>query len=158
MSDRAVVPLTPAADQLAVRRTRRLARAVTYGLCGTLLVLGTAQLEYWPLSAFKLFSTVRGPEITSWIVVTVGSDGVEHRLDLGGMPDRVGLPHHTLPKLLHASAAERTEVLTAYVGAAGADPAALRARVYRVVSRTSTEAHVPRAEVSRDLAYEVVLP
>jgi hypothetical protein len=138
--------------------SRRLARVVTYGLCGTLLVLGAAQVELWPLSAFRLFSSVRGPETVSWVVVTVDAEGDEHTLDLSGMRDEVGLPHHVLPTLIDASPAERTRVIEAYLDAAGEGASAVEAKVYRVVSRTSTDAHVPSAEVSRDLAYEVTLP
>jgi hypothetical protein len=138
--------------------SRRLARSVTYGLCGTLLLLGAAQIELWPLSAFRLFSSVRGPETVSWVVVTVDTDGGEHALDLSRMHGSVGLPHHVLPTLVDASPAERTRVVKAYVDAAGEGASAVDAKVYRVVSRTSTEADVPSAEVSRDLAYEVVLP
>jgi hypothetical protein len=138
--------------------TVRLARTVTYGLCGTLLVLGAAQVELWPMSAFRLFSSVRGPETISWVVFTVDDQGEEHRVDLAGMRDQVGLPHHVLPMLLDASPAERADVLEAYVEAAGGDPGSHEARVYRVVSRTSTQADLPSTELSRDLAYEVVLP
>lgn len=148
----------PDVQEPDLRRISRLARAVTYGLCGGLLLLGVAQVELWPQSAFRLFSGVRGPETTSWIVVTVDAGGAEHPLDLGGMPDQVGLPHHLLPRLVDASPARRAEVLEVYSEAAGAEPSAVRARVYRVVSHTSTEPNLVRTEISRDLAYEVVLP
>ncbi|MBA2478667.1 MAG: hypothetical protein H0V38_08675 [Sporichthyaceae bacterium] len=140
------------------RRTTRLARTVTYGLCGGLLLLGIAQVEVWPLSAFRLFSGVRGPEATSWQVVVVDSDGSERLLDLAGMPDRVGLPHHLLPRLVDASPAVREDVLETYVEAAGAGTSAVRVRVYRVVSRTSTEPDVANIQLSRHVAYEVGLP
>ena len=152
------LPVTPATEAPAQRRTSLVARLVTYGLCGSLLLVGTAQLELWPMSAFRLFSGVRGAETTSWVVVTVDAAGEEHRLDLGGNADRIGLPHHLLPKLQDASTAERQAVLETYVEAAGDDDTAVAARVYRVVSQVPTEAGVASTELSRDLAYEVALP
>jgi hypothetical protein len=139
-------------------RSSRFPRAVTYGLCGGLLLLGIGQVELWPMSAFRLFSGVRGPEATSWVVTTVDAGGDEHRVDLAALGGRVGLPHHVLPSLVDASPAERRAVLEAYVEAAGSTGGEVRARVYRVVSRISTEPEVPSTELSRDLVYEVVLP
>lgn len=155
---RSAPPAQPQPRGAGDRRTSWVARGVTYGLCGGLLLLGVAQVELWPLSAFRLFSGVRGPETTSWQVVVVDADGTERPLDLGGMPDQVGLPHHVLPRLVEASSSVRRDALTAYVEAAGVDPAAIEVRVYRVVSSTATAPDVPRTELSREVAYEVGLP
>jgi hypothetical protein len=63
-----------------------------------------------------------------------------------------------LPRLVDASPTVREDVLETYVEAAGAGTSAVRVRVYRVVSRTSTEPDVANIQLSRHVAYEVGLP
>ena len=56
--------------------TEQRARRVTYGAVVLLLVAALTQVEIWPLSAYRLFSTVRtGTSAT----LTLVADG-DHRL------------------------------------------------------------------------------
>lgn len=139
------------------RRRRLLARTVTYGLCGVMLVVGAGQVELWPLTAFRLFSGVRTPESVSWQVAVVDARGVERTITLPSA-DELGLPHHVLPALVDAPPAEQQATVWAYVEAAGEGAGSVAARVYAVTTRTPAEPDVARAEVGRSLAYEVGRP
>lgn len=57
--------------------TERRARRVTWGAVGLLLLVGLTQVELWPLSAYRLFSAVRGESGATLMLVAVHGDGTE---------------------------------------------------------------------------------
>jgi len=58
-------------------RARRLARSVTYGTPGLLLVAALVGADFWPFSAYRLFSTLRSDETSSQQLVVSFGDGSE---------------------------------------------------------------------------------
>ena len=49
-------------------------------------VCAVSRLEAWPLTGFRLFSTLRTGHETTWVADTVGSDGTETRLWFSDLP------------------------------------------------------------------------
>jgi hypothetical protein len=58
-------------------RTHRLARGFTYGAPGLLLVVALVGVDFWPLSAYRLFSTLRSDTTSSQQLVVSFGDGTE---------------------------------------------------------------------------------
>ncbi|WP_029291896.1 hypothetical protein [Cellulomonas sp. HZM] len=101
---------------------RRLARRVVYGTIAVLAVVVLVQLELWPLTAFRLFSTVRTGTTTSVQLVVVGRDGSEHPLQLPR--DQVlGVTSHQFGELPGLSPDERRDKVDSWLRVAGIDPA-----------------------------------
>lgn len=67
-------PTSPAAAGPPGREGRR-ARSVTYGLVLTLLLTATVQAEFWPLTAYRLFSAVRTGTTVTLDLVAETPDG-----------------------------------------------------------------------------------
>lgn len=114
----------------------RLARRVTYGTLGMLLAAGVAQVDFWPLSAYEMFSGVRTDTLTVTQLVATLDDGREATVDRGSDP--VLLPtQNVLPELADAGPDARRVMLTTWLEQAGLDPAEVREvrteRVRRVV-------------------------
>jgi hypothetical protein len=114
----------------------RLARRVTYGTLGVLLAAGAAQVDFWPLSAYKMFSGIRTDTTTSTRLVATLDDGTETTVDRGSDPV-LGHTQSFLPKLADADPATRQILLTVWLEQAGIDPAEVRElrteRVHRVL-------------------------
>src|SRR5688572_26264809 len=66
-------------DPLAPRVTRG-ARLTVYGLLAAVLWCGVAQIEWWPLTSWKLFSQLRTAESNRWELAGVDDDGSERPL------------------------------------------------------------------------------
>ncbi|HEX2699464.1 MAG TPA: hypothetical protein VHM89_04575 [Acidimicrobiales bacterium] len=118
------------------------ARAVTYGLAGLLVLCVVAQLELWPLSAFRLFSTERTSATTSWDVRLVAADGTEHVLPFDRLPRGYRGVHHVAPRLRDLPAEDRDGVCRAWAGAAATrlGVVATGVRVYKVSGHVGTGA------------------
>ncbi|WP_275003161.1 hypothetical protein [Promicromonospora iranensis] len=114
----------------------RLARRVTYGTLSMLLAAGVAQVDFWPLSAYKLFSGVRTDTVTATRLVATLDDGRETAVGRGTDPV-LGPTQNFLPELDDADPATRQVMLTTWLEQAGLDPGAVRdlrtERVRRVV-------------------------
>ncbi|MDR7384320.1 hypothetical protein [Promicromonospora iranensis] len=114
----------------------RIARRVTYGTLSMLLAAGVAQVDFWPLSAYKLFSGVRTDTVTSTRLVATLDDGREAAVGRGADPV-LGPTQNFLPELHDAGPATRQVMLTTWLEQAGLDPAEVRhlrtERVRRVV-------------------------
>lgn len=57
--------------------TRRRARSVTYGTLGVLLAVALVGVDFWPFSAYRLFSSVRTAEGSGQRLVVGLDDGTE---------------------------------------------------------------------------------
>lgn len=101
-----------------------------------MLVCGIAQVEWWPLTGWKLFSTRRTGVSHAWEVVGADTVGREARLPLA----ELGRPYVAAVRLLDhwpdLDATERLDACEAWRHAAAAnDPAVAEVRLYRVERR-----------------------
>ena len=129
------------------------ARVVTYGLVGLLALCVVAQVEWWPLSAFKLFSGERTAATVSWQVALVDPGGAEHVVPFDRLPRGYRGPHH-LAADLPGLPARRTEAVCKAWALAGARELGItptEVRVYRVAGRRPAGGG-PAAVVSRSLS------
>lgn len=127
-------------------------RVVTYGLVGLLVLCVVAQVEWWPLSAFKLFSAARTADTTTWQVTLVDPGGAEHVVPFGSLPRGYHSPAH-LAAALPNLPARRTEAVCKAWALAGAKQLGITAtevRVYEVTGRRPAGGG-PAALVSRTL-------
>lgn len=58
-------------------RARRLARGFVYGAPALLLTVALVGVDFWPFSAYRLFSTLRSDATSSQRLVVSFSDGTE---------------------------------------------------------------------------------
>lgn len=135
----------------------RIARRVTYGTLGVLLAAGLAQVDFWPLSAYKLFSGVRTDTVTSTRLVATLDDGRESMVGRGSDPV-LGPTQNFLPRLADADPAARRVMLTTWLDQAGLDPAEVREvrseRVRRVVDPvTLSWSETVQPETVRDVSW-----
>lgn len=138
------------------------ARVVAYGMLVAILFAGLAQIEFWPLTAFRLFSSVRGPTQITWelAVVEVG-DTHETVVDLSGLPPALKGADHILPRLAASAtttgAAHVADTVRPWLEATGHPWASVsEVRVYSVVVRLGGHGRGPPVPVSRTLRAEVV--
>jgi len=124
-------------------RESRIARRVTVGTIVVLLLVALVQLELWPLTAFRLFSTVRTGHSAGLQLVAIAPDGTEQPLRLPG--DQVfSTTSHQYPDLPHESAAVQRAKVRAWLVACGIDPADV-AKVELVrTSRSADASGTPR--------------
>ena len=118
----------------------RRARWVAYGLVGLLAFSVVTQVEWWPLSSFRLFSQPRTGTATSWQVVLVDDAGTEHPLPFDRLPRGFRGSHQLAPTLRSLPASRRDAVCRAWADAAAArlGTVATEVRVYRVTGRVPT--------------------
>jgi hypothetical protein len=131
----------------------RLARRVTYGTLSMLLAAGVAQVDFWPLSAYKLFSGVRTDTVTSTRLVATLDDGSEATVGRGSDPV-LGHTQSFLPALAHADTAARHVMLTTWLAEAGLDPAEVRELRTERVRRVVDPATLTWSETVEDVAWE----
>lgn len=142
----------PAPDSEAVEPPRR-ARWVTYGLVALVAFSVLAQVEWWPLSSFRLFSQARTATATSWQVALVDATGAEHALPFDRLP-RGFRGSHQLAPTLHALPDDRRDAVCRAWALAAADRldiVAAEVRVYRVTGRIPV-GHGPTPAPTRTLA------
>lgn len=131
---------------------------MTYGLVAAILGTALSGSELWPLSQFELFSSVRSGESVAWQLVTVDADGAEAVVDLGGVPPRLGLVHHLLPRLNEQEHADQQESVRLWLHAAVPDrPEPASVRIYQVRQTTPTVAGHQSEELDRTLVDEIPL-
>lgn len=121
-------------------RPPRRARLVTYGLVGLLLLGVVRQVEWWPLSSFRLFSEARTATAASWQVALVDRAGTEYPLDFGRLPRGYRGSHQLAPQLRSLPAGRRNAVCRAWADAAAQrlGVVATEVRVYRVTGQVPT--------------------
>jgi hypothetical protein len=127
-------------------RHRRRARWTAYGLVAVIAVTAIAQVELWPVTAFRLFSGARTGTGVVYQLYAVGHDGSRTRV-----PGRVQL----LAKLPQAAADDAAREVDAWLDDAGVDPAGVDVVVLeRVTWRLDAET-LEREETSRTAVLEV---
>lgn len=150
-----VVPVSmsaPAADDGSDALPRR-ARWVAYGLVALLALSVVAQVEWWPLSSFRLFSQARTGTATSWRIALVDAEGAEHPLPFDQLPRGFRGSHHLAPTLRGLRPDRRDAVCRAWADAARdrLGIVAAQVRVYRVTGRVPT-GHGPTPTATRTLS------
>lgn len=130
----------------------RLARRVTYGTLGMLLAAGVAQVDFWPLSAYKLFSGVRTDTVTSTRLVATLGDGTEAAVGRGSDPVLAPTQNH-LPELADAGPATRQVMLTTWLEQAGLDPAEVKELRTEHVRRVVDPATLTWSETVEDVTW-----
>ncbi len=121
---------------------------------GLFAVVALAEVNLWPLTGWRLFSTVRGPTLPGWEAVVVGPSGEESPVPFERLPRgyRGGL--HVLQDFPSLSAGERAAVCTAWAtGARSVGVAVGEVRVYRVRSTVSLGRSPPTTVKAREQAY-----
>ncbi|QDW61625.1 hypothetical protein [Oerskovia sp. KBS0722] len=139
----------------ATRHDLHRARAVTYGLVLALLVTAALEAEVWPLTAYRLFSTVRTGTTVSLELVAETDDGdvLVHPTDHA---EPLATTTRQYPELAAAPPERRREMVSAWLDLAGIDPADVRAvRLERAV-RTPPDGASTGVERSRETVLEVV--
>lgn len=117
----AEVPATPVAPDDA--RQRRLARAVTWAVLGVIVLGALAEIEAWPVTAFRLFSQVRTDTSTSLQLVVVHPDGSTAPLLLKPANDVVVITGHQFATLRDLPASKQRAKVDAWLDLAGVDRA-----------------------------------
>lgn len=115
-------------------------------------VAAAADVNAWPLTGWRLFSTVRGPTLPGWEAVVVADDGGEAPVPF----DRMGRGYrgalHVLQDFPRLPDDERQAVCRTWASAArgvGTDVAAVR--IYRTVSTVSLGTSPPTTAKTRRL-------
>ncbi|HWJ84165.1 MAG TPA: hypothetical protein VNR62_01975 [Cellulomonas sp.] len=117
---------------------RRLARRVTYGTVAVLLLVALSGLEAWPLTSFRLFSTVRTGSTVGLQLMAVAPDGSRQPVRIPA--DQVmQTTTHQFARLAHTRPELQREKVRAWLAAADIDPATV-AQVELVRTSRSTDA------------------
>ena len=125
----------------------RWARVLSISLIALVLVCGVARVEAWPLSAFRLFSGMRGAERVSYQLQAVDPQGKETELPFGRLPVAYRNTQNLLPHFNRMTAAEREEICDAWARTPrenGQSVAFLR--VYRITKSVYPHGHAPVRE------------
>jgi hypothetical protein len=129
-------------------RTHRLARGLTYGTPGLLLVVALVGADFWPLSAYRLFSTLRSDTTSSQQLVVSFADGTEQAVRCVDHPV-LRETMRFVPALPDAAAETRDVMLDTWFADCGIDGGdVVRVRIDRVdravdpVTLVSTESAV----------------
>lgn len=110
----------PGTDPDATDRT--VARRVTFGAVGLLLVVALVQVELWPLTAYRLFSQTRDADRVSTRLVAELPNGSTRALVPGATNPVLRTTTHQYARLRHAGPVERAQLSHAWLAAAGAVP------------------------------------
>ncbi|MBT0993670.1 hypothetical protein KIN34_05145 [Cellulomonas sp. DKR-3] len=103
-------------------RDRRVARWVTFGTLAVILLGAAAEAEVWPVTAFRLFSTVRTADGVATTLVAVASDGTQVPVPMP-TSEVLAPTSHQLARLAHDPEPERRAKVEAWLELAGLDPA-----------------------------------
>ena len=134
-------------------RVPRFARPFVVALVAAMLITAAFAWEPWPLTSFRLFSTLRIDEQTAWSATAVDADGREVPYPLGGGERGFrGFPF-LVGELATGSAERRDELCRTWVEAApeliGIDAVEVRIyrRTWRLSDRRGDEALPGRTEL-----------
>jgi hypothetical protein len=103
---------------------RRLARRVTVGTVVALVLVALSGLEAWPLTSFRLFSTVRTGTSVGLQLEAVASDGTRTPVRVPSN-QVMSTTTHQFAHLAHARPEVQRAKVRAWLATAGLDPAAV---------------------------------
>ncbi len=98
------------------RKTDRvpvLARVFALVLIGALAWFGWNAIEKWPLTGWRLYSTIKGNTAGSFFAYGVAPDGRQYAIDYGELPDAYSRAPYLLEKFERRTAAQREVVCDA---------------------------------------------
>ena len=131
----------------------RRAVVTAYALLLLIAVVAYREVEWWPLTSWKLFSFVRTGTLAEWEIVTVSGES-EAVIPFRALPRGYRTFHRVVGHVHRGSQDERRAACAAWAGAArrlGRDVDAVRA--YRLRVQVAKPGR-PRAITSRVLAFE----
>lgn len=130
------------------RRERSRARLVTYTAVSALLVAALVQVELWPVTAFRLFSSSRGTDGAGLTLWAVAPDGT--RTDLRPAGNSVlATTGHLYDDLDRADAERAREMVDGWLGVAGIRPEDVSQVVLEHATWTTDPHTLERRETSR---------
>lgn len=94
-------------------------RLVTYGLIALLIVGVVTETEAWPITSWRLFSSLRTDQRASTVLTVVDRDGAEFPLRLPG--DVIGTTRHQFSTLPRKSPTVQQAKVRAWLEAADVD-------------------------------------
>jgi hypothetical protein len=134
---------TPAPTTADDERQRRLARRVTVGTVAVLLLVPITTVEAWPLTSFRLFSTLRTGTTVGLALVAIAPDGTSTPVRLPR--DQVlSTTSHQYADLEDESPQTQRAKVRAWLVAAGLDPADVAAVELVRTTRHADAAGVPQ--------------
>lgn len=138
-----------------LRLLRLRSRQVFVGVFLALFaVVGFVGPNLWPLTTWRLFSTVRGPSQAGWFVAVVAPSGDEAGLPYDRLPRGYRSTLHVLSGFTAMSAGERDRLCRTWLSAArGVGVEAAAVRVYRTRSSVSLESP-PTTVVAREQVHQ----
>lgn len=95
----------------------RTQRRFAIGLLGLLSVPGIVGFELWPLTGWRLFSTIRDATQTRWVLESIDAEGTASVVDLEELPLGFRNAEWPMSRLPRASEATRAEVCGALLRA-----------------------------------------
>lgn len=142
-------------------RTRRpgarWGRLVTYGMVAGLLVGAQLEVEWWPVTSFRLFSQVRTDRSTGLELVAIDARGARTPVRLDEATHRVGNVVQQLELLRDDPPAVQRAKASAWLEVVGIDPATVeRVELDRVQRRLDPDGG-PATEVGRSVVAEIPL-
>lgn len=124
------------------RREARVGRAVTWSLLALLAVFAVGQLELWPLTSFRLFSTPRSADQTRLELVAEHLDGTDEPLLVEATNPVLVTTDRQFPDLVQEPADVRRDKVLAWLAASGVDPATVGSvRLDRIAREYDEETH-----------------
>lgn len=96
----------------------RAQRRLVMGALFFLLVPGIIGIDFWPLTAWRLFSLARTDVQTNWEIDAVDADGRATQVELGDLPPPYRLAEWPLAELETSSSLRRDAVCAALLEAA----------------------------------------
>lgn len=121
---------------------------------GLFSVAALADVNAWPMTGWRLFSTLRGPTQSGWEAVVVDKGGAESPVPFHRLPRGYHGALHVLQDFASLGPGERAAVCGAWADGArrvGFEVAAVR--VYRTRSTVSRGGSPPTTVVRREQAY-----
>ncbi len=105
----------------AAGRDRRVARVVTWGAVGVILLGAAVEIEAWPVTSFRLFSTVRTADGATTSLVVIAPDGTQTPVPI---PEHqvLATTSHQLVELRDQSPRQQRAEAVAWLELAGLDP------------------------------------
>ena len=139
------------------RRQARRARWVTGLAVAVLLGVAAAELELWPLTAYRLFSGVRTGSQASLELVAVGPDGTRTPVPLDADDQVLATTSHQYRHLRDVGPARQRAMAAAWLDVAGIDPADVATVQVERVRRTMDPRTLGTRTTDRDVVVEVPL-
>lgn len=144
-------------DRADSGRSAWLGRIITYGLVIGLVVTTVAGIERWPVTSFRLFSTVRTDRSFVLELVATQPDGTRQKVPISASTKGSAGTAHQLAELRLAPSAEQRAKVTAWMNAADMDLDRFEVAVLERVERRLDPDGGPPLEIRRSVVLEVVL-